>query len=106
MSPLVRYELALHPIAGNFDLAHLQAIHKHLFGDVYEWAGELRTVDIAKGHSYFAHYAYLESSATPIFAQLTKEHFLAGLDVTAFSERAAYYLGEMNALHPFRRQLP
>lgn len=55
------YELALQPIKGNFDLAHLCAIHRHLFGDVYAWAGELRDVDIAKDDSFFAHHTYLES---------------------------------------------
>jgi len=34
---------------GDFDVAHLRAIHRHLFQDVYAWAGELRTVEIAKG---------------------------------------------------------
>jgi hypothetical protein len=41
-------ELSLKPIPGRFDLPHLQAIHKHLFGDVYEWAGQLRDVNISK----------------------------------------------------------
>ena len=36
-------------IPGSFDLAGLQAIHRHLFQDVYEWAGELRTVGMQKG---------------------------------------------------------
>ena len=34
---------------GNFDLTHLCAIHRHLFQDIYEWAGEIRTVEISKG---------------------------------------------------------
>ena len=34
---------------GSFDLSHLRAIHRHLFQDVYDWAGELRTVEIFKG---------------------------------------------------------
>ena len=38
---------------GAFDLAHLRAIHRHLFQDVYDWAGELRTVEISKGASQF-----------------------------------------------------
>src|SRR5436305_10700282 len=61
------YELSLNPVSGRFDLAHLQAIHRYLFGDVYEWAGELRTVDISKGSSRFAHHAHIESAAAPIF---------------------------------------
>ena len=96
------YELAQNPIDGRFDLAHLQAIHRHLFGDVYDWAGAVRDVDISKGQSYFAHYRYIEAAATPLFEQLAKENYLAGQGAAAFSERAAYFLGELNALHPFR----
>jgi cell filamentation protein len=96
------YALAQQPLAGGFDLAHLQAIHRHLFGDVYEWAGELRTIDISKGGNAFAHHAYIAVAATPIFAQLARERHLAGLAPPAFSARAAHYLGEVNALHPFR----
>jgi cell filamentation protein len=36
-------------IPGDFDLAHLQATHRYIFGDIYSWAGELRTVRITKG---------------------------------------------------------
>ena len=96
------YELSRSPLEGSFDLAHLRAIHRHLFGDVYEWAGELRKIDISKGGNPFAHWAHIESAAEPIFRQLAQEHHLSGLGPDAFSERAAYYLGEMNALHPFR----
>jgi fido (protein-threonine AMPylation protein) len=96
------YELAQTPLKGGFDLANLQAIHRYLFGDIYEWSGQLRTMDISKGGNRFAHHAHIEGAATPIFAQLAKETHLAGLGPAAFSDRAAYYLGEMNALHPFR----
>jgi len=81
---------------------HLRAIHRHLFGDVYEWAGELRNIDISKGGSKFAHHGHLESAAAPVFKELAKENNLAGLDPERFSERAAHYVGELNALHPFR----
>jgi cell filamentation protein len=87
---------------GRFDLPHLQAIHRYLFGDVYEWVGELRTIDISKGGHLFAHHAHIVSAAEPIFKKLADEKFLAALGPAAFSERAAHYLGELNALHPFR----
>jgi cell filamentation protein len=96
------FELSLEPLKGGFDLAHLQAIHRYLFGDVYEWAGELRSIDISKGGHLFAHHEHLVSAAERMFSQLDKEGCLAGLDRVVFSERAAYYLGELNALHPFR----
>ena len=96
------YELAKTPIEGRFDLDHLQAIHRHLFGDVYAWAGELRDIDLTKGDSYFANHAHIVSAARSLFAKLAEEDYLTGLDAAAFSERAACYLGEINALHPFR----
>lgn len=96
------YELSQALLEGCFDLDHLKAIHKHLFGDVYAWAGELRDIDLAKGNSYFANHLHIVSAARPVFAKLADEGYLTGLDTAAFSERAAYYLGEINALHPFR----
>ena len=50
------YELTKNPelIAHTFDAEHLKAIHRYLFQDVYDWAGEYRTVDMSKGVSAFA----------------------------------------------------
>jgi cell filamentation protein len=96
------YELSQTPIKGRFDLTHLQAIHRHLFGDLYEWAGQLRTVDMSKGGHLFAHHAHIDRAAAPIFKQLAEEKHLTGLDPASFSTRAAHYFGELNALHPFR----
>ena len=45
-------QLEANPIKGNFDLKHLQSIHKHLFQDIYSWAGELRLVEISKGVNF------------------------------------------------------
>ena len=96
------HELVQDPIPGAFDLPHLQAIHRHLFGDLYEWAGQLRTVDVIKDTSRFAHHAYLERAAETIFRELAQENHLRGLAPAEFSRRAAHYLAELNALHPFR----
>lgn len=95
-------ELAKRPIQGNFDLKHLQKIHKKLFGDIYEWAGELRTVDISKGSSRFAHTPYIQSFLDDTFRKLEKENYLKDIGIDKFSERAAFYMGEINAAHPFR----
>ena len=45
---------------------------------------------------------YIRSAAAQLFQQLAHEKALAGLNTGAFSIRAAYYFGELNALHPFR----
>ena len=95
-------ELVKSPLNGRFDLPHLQAIHRYLFGDLYEWAGRLRTVDISKNGHMFAHHGHLANAGVEIFQKLAVEKRLAGLGPDVFSARAAYYFGEINALHPFR----
>lgn len=95
-------ELQEKPIKGHFDLDHLKKLHFHIFQDVYDWAGEIRTVDISRGASRFAHAQYIESAAKTLFANLKKENELKGLSLDDFSPRAAHYLSEINVLHPFR----
>lgn len=94
--------LMQNPIKGNFDFAHLKKIHGKLFGEMYSWAGSPRTVDISKGDSLFAKSAMIESAGNKLFANLAKENHLKGLEQGEFANRAAHYLGEINALHPFR----
>lgn len=96
------FELAQKPREGHFDLRHLKAIHQHLFGDVYTWAGKIRDVDISRGESFFAHHNHIETAAGKLFRELAEENYLARLPKAEFSSRAAYYLGEMNVLHSFR----
>lgn len=96
------YELAVSPVQGQFDLGHLQQIHKRLFGDVYDWAGTLRTVDISKGSTRFASHEQIASYAPQITRPLARDQRLQGLSPDSFSDRAGHYLGELNVLHPFR----
>ena len=89
-------------IWGNFDLAHLQMIHKFIFEDIYTWAGELRHVNISKGNS-FCLFEHIVENANNIFKELKEENFL--IDTKSKREttnRLAYYLGEINVIHPFR----
>ncbi|MOA16957.1 Adenosine monophosphate-protein transferase VbhT [compost metagenome] len=90
------------PVAGKFDLEHLRQIHRRLFGDVYDWAGEIRQGEIQKGDTIFARHLMIDSAGRRLFQQLAQERHLQDLDAEKFSQRAAYYLGEINVLHPFR----
>lgn len=95
-------ELLRDPIPGQFDLAHLKAIHAHVFQDVYEWAGQLRTVNISKGGTTFAQPAFIESEGKRMSAALAAEKHLQGLGKPKFVERLAHHYADWNALHPFR----
>lgn len=79
----------------------MQAIHAYIFQDVYDWAGKIRTVDIAKGNT-FCNVRFISSQADAIFSKLKEEYYLAGLEEYMFTKRLAYYFSEINALHPFR----
>ena len=75
--------------AGKFST--LQAIHKYLFEDIYDFAGELRTVNLAKGNFRFAPLIYLEAA----LANIDK------MPQSTFDEIIEKYV-EMNIAHPFR----
>ena len=72
-------QLAAEPLPGRYDLAHLQAFHRHIFGDVWPWAGELRTVTIAKENTMFALPAHIAPYLSDVLAGLPRENFLRGL---------------------------
>ena len=95
-------ELGAHPVRGRFDLDHLRAIHRHLFKDVYEWAGEIRTVNIHKDNLPFAQPAFIRSHAAALSADLAAEQHLKGMGKAQFVDRLAHHFTEFNALHPFR----
>jgi cell filamentation protein len=87
---------------GNFDLKHLRAIHRHLFQDIYEWAGEIRTVEISKGDSQFQFRQYIETGMADVHRRLAGTNFLRGLDSSSFAVKVAPIIGDVNYVHPFR----
>jgi cell filamentation protein len=69
---------------------------------VYEWAGEIRTVDISRDTSRFANASRIDSYLSGELRKLSAENWLRGLPPDAFVARLAHYMGEINATHPFR----
>jgi cell filamentation protein len=87
---------------GALDFIHYKAIHHHLFQDVYQWAGQVRTVRIAKGGNPFCFPENIESQANAFFDDLRAADYLRNLDIPTFSREAAHFLAELNAIHGFR----
>lgn len=79
-----------------------RALHRHLFQDVYEWAGQDRSVNIAKGGSSFAHVPYIARELDKRFADIRAGDALKGLARDEFFDRLGDHINEMNAIHPFR----
>ena len=72
------------------------------FQDIFPWAGDLRVVNISKGNSHFAPAVHIASALAETLAKLKAESLLINLTPQPFAARAAFYLGEINAIHPFR----
>jgi cell filamentation protein len=83
-------------------LPHLCAIHQHLYQDIFDWAGEIREIDIYQGDTRFCHFAYIEKEGNALMQELEEEKYLVGLDREAFIARLSHYYCEINVLHPFR----
>jgi cell filamentation protein len=85
-------ELQTSPICGGFDSAHLQDIHRHLFQDIYDWAGELRGAGVA---------SHLEKSLDSVFDKLARENHLKGLSPEEWARSAPGYMYDLGVLQPF-----
>lgn len=88
--------------AGNLTYPHYRAIHKHLFQDVYDWAGKIRTVRISKGGSMFCYPESIDREMSKLFSTLAGQQRLKGTTPDKFATKAAHFLAELNAIHPFR----
>jgi len=87
---------------GRFSINHYRAIHRHLFQDVYAWAGRFRTVRIAKGGSPFCFPEHIGPQMAILFAGLRRNACLRHRPPAAFIAGATDFLTELNHIHPFR----
>ena len=74
------------PLEGVFDFAHYKAIHQFLFSDLYDWAGQIRTVNLSKKGTDFCPAEMIESQAKLIFDRLKEQNYFKGLSHDAFVE--------------------
>ena len=107
-------KLGLGP-APAFDAAYLKALHKHLFQDVFEWAGHTRNEKITLPDGSIAHSPHLRkggytftpgpdiaAALTRLFEGLAADHHLARVPRLEFADKAAAFLVALNSIHPFR----
>ena len=89
-------ELQTAPIRGGFDSLHLQEIHRHVYQDLYDWAGELRRVDAGNQHT-----PEVATSLNAIFDRLGRENHLKGLGPEEWSHSASAYIYDLGTIQPF-----
>lgn len=99
--------LSLNPelATGSFDAAHVRALHRYLFQDVYEWAGEYRTQNISKGMAA-RDFADVNSGEIDLYLadvhQRASSIDWASLDHAEFAVASAVVFALLNQAHPFR----
>jgi cell filamentation protein, protein adenylyltransferase len=88
--------------AGRFGTVHYREVHRHLFQDVYRWAGRYRTIRTGKGGNWFCFPEHIPREMERVFGDLRHNNLLGGLAFDEFATGAAAFLAELNAIHPFR----
>lgn len=95
--------LLSHPpkLVGTFK--QIQDIHGTLFQDVYDWAGELRSVDMSKGGGPMFQPRFTFTTAIRYFeSTICKDNLLKGMNREMFVSRLAVNFDNLNMIHPFR----
>lgn len=84
------------------DLDYMRRLHRQLFSELYDWAGEIRTINISKGGTPFCVHYRIEVETQKLFTALKKDGWLQNLDKNIFCMKFAEYYIEFNMIHPFR----
>ncbi len=99
-------ELADWPIGGDFDLEHLNEIHRELYDGVFDWAGvprkDFTSVKMGERAAVFCAWEAIPDRASIVFADLADDNHLRGLPRAEFAERLSYHWNEINMVHPYR----
>jgi len=84
------------------DFEFYKGLHRLLFGDLYDWAGKLRDINISKKGTVFCGYTELESIGCLKFERLRAQNYLCGMTEDKFLDELTELYHELNMLHPFR----
>ncbi|WP_297130152.1 Fic family protein [uncultured Eubacterium sp.] len=95
-------EYLLNPLFDSFDVQHYKNIHRYLFGDIYNWAGEYRTVDMSKKGTIFAEAENVEKLMSNCFKRLNDKNLFQGLNFDDFIDDFVDFYCVTNMIHPFR----
>lgn len=95
-------ELEVKPIMNTFDVEQYKAIHRFLFEDLFDWAGEFRTVNISKKGTVFADCEQVEILLTNCLKRLSDLNFFCGLPFNRFIDNIVDLYRTTNMIHPFR----
>ena len=100
LSPTRNAERLIAPKADTFDFGHYKAIHRFLFSDLYDWAGEVRAVNISKNGTQFCPAENIDHQAELIFKRLRERNYFKGLSHDEFVDEIVDFYCATNVLPP------
>lgn len=89
-------------VFNDVDFEFYKGIHKLIFGDLYDWAGTVRIINISKKGTVFCDHTELERLGKLRFERLKAQDFFCGMEQEEFVSNVAELYHELNMLHPFR----
>ena len=99
---LVRQRASESIPTGDFDLSHLQAVHRHLFQDISDRAGEIRSVEIGKSGHQFMFPHYIQTGMIDVHRGIVAADYFKGSSSAEYSGNGGRIRGDVNYVHPFR----
>lgn len=95
-------QFELEPFSEPLDFSYYKRLHRFLFGELYEWAGTVRSIDLSKQRTYFCSANKIESLAGKMFKRVEEMNFFCGLPREDFIAELTDFYSSVNYLHPFR----
>lgn len=95
-------EYEIEPFATSFDAEHYKTIHRFLFEDIYDWAGEYRTIDMSKKGTAFATASKIDDLMNSAFKRLKEKNCFINDNFDEFIEDIVDFYQVTNYIHPFR----
>ena len=90
------------PYDGDFTAEHYRDIHRTIMGNIYDWAGKVRTVDLSKKGTRFHSHEGLGHAMRLLFDHLNEQNCFLGLPYDKYAAKIAEFYSDLNLLHPFR----
>ena len=101
-------ELTENPLTGCYDLSHLKRLHRYLFQDLYDWAGEFRRINIEKEEPVlgglsveYADHNKITEQVTSCLQQMTQRSWHQ-MQPTEFAQHFCFDMASLWKIHPFR----
>ena len=90
------------PLCNTFDVTHYKTIHRFLFEDIYDWAGEYRTINMSKKGTSFAETEKISGLMVACFKRLKDNDYFRNNSIDKFVENIVDFYQVINMIHPFR----